>query len=208
MSEWIDLTVKIKKNNLVFPGDPPLEITKVKNLTEDGYNLNQLYLNMHIGTHLDFKNHMFAKDEPVEFEQFMGKANVIRPLVIEGVVSTQDLAEKYQELRYQERILILDLNHSQKYNTKAYYDYITFEPKFFTFLKDNNITLLGADLPTFAYFKESDFRMHKDLLKSGIHLLENLTNLNSLNNHIYLLALPLSFESIDGSLVRAIAKNL
>ncbi|MGD9760824.1 MAG: cyclase family protein [Candidatus Izemoplasmatales bacterium] len=208
MSEWIDLTVKIKKNNLVFPGDPTLEITKIKNLTEDGYNLNQLNLNMHIGTHIDFKNHMFAKEEPVEFEQFMGKANVIRPLVIEGVVSTQDLAEKYCELRYQERILILDLKHSQKFNTKSYYDYITFDPKLFTFLKDNNISLLGADLPTFAYFKESDYRMHKDLLKSGIYLLENLTNLDKLSNHIYLLALPLSFESIDGSLVRAIAKNI
>lgn len=208
MNEWIDLSVRVKKNNLNFPGDPPLEIAKVKNLTEDGFNLHQFSINMHVGTHIDFKSHMSAKEETVEFEQFMGKANVIRPVIVNGVVSTDDLIEKYRNLTYQERIVLLDLKHADKFNTKAYYDYITFEPKIHNFLMENNIYLLGSDLPTFAYFKENDYRMHKELLKSGIYLLENLTNLTKLSSHIYLLALPLNIEGVDGSLVRAIAKKL
>lgn len=208
MIEWIDLTVKITKSNLVFPGDEPLEITKVKNITEDGYNLNQLYLNMHIGTHLDFKNHVYAKEEEINFENFMGKANVIRPNLVQGIVKTADLEHEYQQLKYKEKILLLDFNHSQKFNTKAYYDHPIFEQSIYNFLKDYNITLLGADIPNFSYYHELDLKMHKDLLKSGIHLLENLTNLDKLNSHVYLLALPLNIETIEASLVRAIAKNI
>ena len=70
MSDWIDLTVLIKKTNLTFPGDEQLEITKVKSLSEDGYNLNQLYLNMHLGTHIDFKNHVSVKEEEIDFNDF------------------------------------------------------------------------------------------------------------------------------------------
>lgn len=208
MSEWIDLTVKITKSNLVFPGDEPLAITKVKNITEDGYNLNQLYLNMHIGTHLDFKNHVYAKEEEINFENFMGKANVIRPNLVQGIVKTADLEHEYQQLKYKERILLLDFNHGQKFNTKVYYDHPIFESSIYNFLKEYNITLLGADIPNFSYHHEFDLKMHKDLFKSGIHLLENLTNLDKLNNHVYLLALPLNIESIEASLVRAIAKNI
>ena len=86
MNEWIDLTVNVKKSNLVFPGDDNLEIKKVKNLTDDGYNLNELTLNMHIGTHIDFKSHVYAKEEELIFQDFMGKANVIRPKVVDRII--------------------------------------------------------------------------------------------------------------------------
>ncbi|MDT8337461.1 MAG: cyclase family protein, partial [Candidatus Izemoplasmatales bacterium] len=176
--------------------------------TEDGYNLHQLYLNMHIGTHIDFKNHVYAKEEEINFEKFMGKANVIKPNIVQGVILTSDLENKYHQQKYKERILLLDLNHGNKFNTKAYYEHAIFEPSIYNFLKENNITLLGADIPNFSYHHELDLKMHKDLLKSGIHLLENLTNIDKLNDHVYILALPLNIESIEASLVRAIAKNI
>ncbi|MDY0023961.1 MAG: cyclase family protein [Candidatus Izemoplasmatales bacterium] len=208
MNEWIDLTVNVKKSNLVFPGDDNLEIKKVKNLTDDGYNLNELTLNMHIGTHIDFKSHVYAKEEELIFQDFMGKANVIRPKVIDRIISTKDIVEKYDNLYYKEKILILDLKHHPLFNSSKYYDVPRFEMSILTFLKDNNITLLGADLPTFIYKDETDLKMHKDLLKNKIHLLENLTNLDELGGHIYLLALPLNIEGMEASLVRAIAKNI
>jgi kynurenine formamidase len=205
---WVDLTVKIKESNLVYPGDEPLVIKKVKDTKVDGYNLNQLSLNMHLGTHLDFKNHFYSKTQNLDFTQFMGKANVIKPLVVQGVVLTSDLAKKYHEQTFQERILILNLNHADKFNTKSYYEEITFEPSIYHFLVENNIKILGADLPSFSYLKETDFKMHKDLLKLDMFLLENLANLNELTNHVYLVALPLSIEGIEASLVRAVAKNI
>jgi len=208
MSDWIDLTVLIKKTNLIFPGDEQLEITKVKSLSEDGYNLNQLYLNMHLGTHVDFKNHVSVKEEEIDFNDFLGKANVIRPKIIDSVVSTEDLRTKYEALIYKERILLLDLHHASKFNTKAYYEPIYFEPSIYQFLREYNINLLGSDLPTFIYKNDPDLKMHRECLKNGIRLIENLTNLNQLTSHIYFLGLPLSIEGIEASLIRAVAKNI
>ena len=208
MSEWIDLSVKIKKANLVYPGDEPLELKKVKSLSEDGFNLHQLNINMHLGTHIDFKNHVSTKENDIIFEDFLGKANVIRPEILNNVISTEDVEDKYLNLTYQERILILDLHHYYKFNTKSYYECPKFEPSIFRFLKDNNINVLGADIPDFSYFNDHELKMHKDLLKSDIYLIENLTNLSQLTSHIYLVALPLEIEGVEASLVRAIAKNI
>jgi kynurenine formamidase len=208
MSDWIDLTVLIKKTNLTFPGDDKFEITKVKSLSEDGYNLNQLYLNMHLGTHIDFKNHVSVKEEEIDFNDFLGKANVIRPKIIDMMVSTDDLRNKYEELLYKESILLLDLRNAQKFNTKAYYEPIYFEPSIYAFLREYNIKLLGADIPTFMYKNENDLKMHRECLKNGIRLIENLTNLHQLTSHIYFLGLPLAIEGIEASLIRAVAKNI
>jgi kynurenine formamidase len=208
MSDWIDLTVLIKKTNLTFPGDEQLEITKVKSLSEDGYNLNQLYLNMHLGTHIDFKNHVSVKEEEIDFNDFLGKANVIRPKIIDSIVSTDDLRNKYEELLYKERILILDLHNAQKFNTKAYFEPIYFEPSIYSFLREYNISLFGADIPTFMYKNENDLKMHRECLKNGIRLIENLTNLHQLTSHVYFLGLPLSIDGIEASLIRAVAKNI
>lgn len=208
MNEWIDLSVRIDQNTNVYPGDEKLEVRKTKNLTADGYNLNQLNLNMHIGTHIDFRSHVSAKDDEINFNDFMGKANVIKPRVIDNIVSTQDLAEKYLKQKYQEKIIILNLNHGYKFNSKSYFDQPLFEPNLFSFLKENNILILAADIPSFNYINESNLRMHCELLKAGMYLIENLTNLDELSNHVYFIALPLNINSIEASMVRAIAKNL
>lgn len=208
MSEWIDLTVKIKTDNLVFPGDDKLRISRVRKVEDDGYNLSTITMNMHIGTHIDFKNHMYAKPDSPEFSDFMGKANVIRPKIVDNLIITQSIESQYFQQRFQERILLLNLDHYKKFNTIEYYNQPKFEPSIYNFLRNNKIKLLGADLPNFVYLDEKNFKMHKDLLKSEIYLLENLTNMNKLTNHIYLIALPLDFEDVEASLVRAVAKNM
>ena len=121
---------------------------------------------------------------------FLGKANVIRPKIIDSIVSTDDLRSKYEELLYKEKILLLDLHNAQKFNTKAYFEPIYFEPSIYSFLREYNISLLGADIPTFMYKNENDLKMHRECLKNGIRLIENLTNLHQLTSHIYFLGLP------------------
>jgi arylformamidase len=208
MSEWIDLSIKIKLDNLVYPGDEKPKIQKLNSMEIDGFNLSSVTMNMHIGTHIDFKNHVTNKPDSPDFTYFMGKANLVRPKIIDNVISTLSIESQYFLQKYQEKILLLDLNHSRKFNTKDYYNQPKFEPSIFNFLRNNNIKLLGADLPSFAYQDEKNLKMHKDLLKSDVYLLENLTNMGKLTEHVYLIALPLDFENVEASLVRAVAKNM
>ena len=208
MSEWIDLSIKIKLDNLVYPGDEKPKIQKLNTVEIDGFNLSSIKMNMHIGTHIDFKNHVTNKPDSPDFTNFMGKANLVRPKIVDNVISTISIESQYFLQKYQEKILLLDLNHGRKFNTKDYYTQPKFEPSIFNFLRNNNIKLLGADLPTFAYQDEKNLKMHKDLLKSDVYLLENLTNLGKLTEHVYLIALPIDLENIEASLVRAVAKNM
>jgi len=210
MSDWIDLTVSITKNYLVYPGDKNLEIKQTRTIENDGYNLSQLNLNMHIGTHIDFRSHALKlkSQEEINFENFIGKGNVIRPAIIDNIVSTKDLEMQYNNLNYREKILFLDLKNAAKINTSEYYKPILFEPKIFKFLSENNIAILGADIPNFSYVNEEGLRMHKDLLGRNIYLIENLTNLDLLNHHFYFVGLPLKIFNVEASMIRAVAKNL
>ncbi len=210
MKEWIDLTIEISEDYLVYPGDENFEMKQTKTIGNDGFNLFQLHMNMHIGTHIDFKSHVlgFHTQEEVKFENFMGKGNLIKPTIINNVVSTKDLENQYNNLKNQEKILFLDLNHAPKANTKEYYDYIVFEPTIYNFLHDHNISVLGADIPNFSYLDEKNLEMHKELLGGNIFLIENLTNLHLLNQHFYFIGLPLNIKNVEASIIRAIAKNL
>ncbi len=210
MNDWIDLTVSITKDYLVYPGDEKFEIKQTKTIENDGFNMSTLKLNMHIGTHIDFRSHALKLKslEEIDFSNFIGKANVIKPNIVDNIISTKDIEEQYNQLEYRERILFLDLNYAARINTQKYYEPIYFEPKIFKFLNENNITILGADIPSFSYFNEEGLRMHKDLLGKNIYLIENLTNLNLLNNHFYFVGLPLKISGVEASLIRAVAKNL
>ncbi len=210
MSEWIDLSVAISDKYLVYPGDEALAIRQTRDLKNDGYNLNQLYLNMHIGTHVDFPSHVVELKikEEIDFNCFIGKANIIKPEVVNNVVSTKDLESKYYKLLNREKILLLDLNKAGQINTNEYYDQIVFEPLILDFFLKNEITTLGADIPSFAYVNDDNLLMHKDLLGNNIFLIENLTNLHLLKPHFYFIGLPLKIENVEASLIRAIAKNL
>lgn len=210
MSEWVDLTVEIGKHYLAFPGDPKLEEELLKTNQDDGFNLKQYSINMHVGTHVDFKNHVLnlKSKEKIDFNDFLGKGNKISPQIIKNVVSTSDIIAQYEALRYQEKILFLDLNHSKKFNTPEYFTYPVFEPEFFKFLVNYNIKILGADIPSFNYKDEKALRMHKDLLGRSLYPIENLTNLDQLSEHFYFLGLPLKINDLDASMIRAIAKSI
>lgn len=208
MKEWIDISIEINEKTLAFPGDNSLKMDWVKRFNQDGYNLSILSLNMHIGTHIDYKKHVLDEEDSISIDQFMGKANVIFMEPKNNLIRTNDILHAYQYIENKEDILIISTNHEKKLNTKEYFEYPKFEKSIFKFLKSNNIKLFGADLPSFEYNEDNMLDMHKDLLGHDIYLVENLCHLNSLRSHIDFIAIPLPIKDIEASMVRALAKNL
>jgi len=194
---------------LPYPGDEGLKIWKTKDIRDDGYNMNQLSLNMHLGTHIDFKSHVFDyKARVTDFTRFIGKANVIKPFIHNGVVDTLDLTSKLEKMKYLEKILILDLSHARNLNKEDYYSYPRFSKDIISVLKDYSINVLGADIPSFDYQAEKSLQMHKDLLSNDIYVVENLVRVDELKEHVFFIALPLKIEGLEASMTRAIARNL
>ena len=206
MSEWIDLSVRINDLTLAYPGDDPLKIEWVKSFKNDGFNLSKISTTMHEGTHIDFKKHLGFEDR-VTFDQFIGPANVIFLKAVHNIIKTSDILHAYQILEKKEDILIISTGHETKFNHKSYFDFPKFDNDILDFLSNNNIRLFGGDLPSFEYADEVNLQMHKDLLSRDIYIIENLKNLNKLTSHIDFIALPLSIDSLEASMVRAIGKN-
>lgn len=208
LKEWIDLSLDINQDTLAYPGDPKAKIAWLKTLNKDGFNVSQLEINMHLGTHIDFKKHVLNEDDDLSLEKFIGKANVIHLQALDGIIQTKDIEDVFDQFIDKEEILLISTGHSVNFGLKKYYSQPRFEKSFFDFLIKNKIKLLGADLPSFEYVNDGFLSMHKDLLSHDIYLVENLSNLSKLSKHVYFIALPLPIKGIEASLIRAIAKNL
>jgi kynurenine formamidase len=208
MNEWIDLTILVDDLLPSYPGDKDILITEEFNLSNAGFNLLRIETNMHKGTHLDAKKHVFPVEEGVEsidINKMIGKALVIRPVIENGTIKTKSIIDNYNE-GYQ--ILILDLSWGKLLYEPTYFNHPTFERDILTFLLDNKINVIGFDIPSPCYDKELEFEMHKDLLKNDITIIENLTNLESLDKVVDFICLPLKIKGFDGSFVRCVAKNI
>ena len=208
MNKWIDLTILIDEFILPFPGDEKPRFEVVKTLERDGYNMKKITTGMHMGTHIDAKSHV--TDSPlgidtIPINKLIGKAVVLKPEIIDNIIQTQSIDEsKLQDVT----ILILNLNHSYKLNTEAYYNYPKFQKDFVNILIRNNISVIAMDIPSPEYYKGDFLTMHKHLIENDITIIENLTNLNQLETFVEFIALPLKIKNMDGSMARCVARNL
>lgn len=208
MDNWIDLTVEINEDYLVYPGDENLVLKWDKTIKDSGYNLSRINLNMHLGTHIDFKKHCLDVNDSPMFSKFIGEANVLKIATTDNLIKTETVKNAYNKVNNKYSTLIFDFNHSRFLNSKKYYNVPKFEPSILNFFKVNKIKLIGADLPSFEYENGELLKMHLDLFENNIYLIENLTNLVKLKSQIYLIALPLKIKNIEASIVRAIARNI
>ncbi|HPJ24513.1 MAG TPA: cyclase family protein, partial [Bacillota bacterium] len=192
MNKWIDLSVTLDNSFLVYPGDDPIGFTAVKAIERDEYNLQKMTTSMHVGTHMDAMKHVLGDGQSIDsadVNQFIGKARVLRPRVVNGVISTEDIANG---LMGNQKILILDTRHSVYLNRKEYYNQPKFEKGVVDVLVEHEIQVIGFDLPSPEYVNGHFLNMHRDLMNHGIYIIENLTNLEQLDDVVDFIGLPLN----------------
>lgn len=207
MEKWIDLSLSLDEDYLPYPGDDKIIIEKIKSIEFDEFSMHKIITGMHLGTHIDAKNHIFPDEEGVEsldIQRLIGEALVIRPVVKQGVILTDSIAKEY-ETGY--KILLLDFAHGAKVNTVDYYDQPKFQDSILEFLIEQKIEVIGFNLPSPVYEEGELLEMHRDLLGNDIYIVENLCNLDQLKRHVDFVALPLKITGLDGSMIRAVARN-
>ena len=208
MSEWIDLTVLIDGDYMVYSGDDNIYYETRKTVGKDGYNLKLMKSNMHVGTHLDVKKHMFDIEEGIEsidINQMIGRATLVQPSIVNGIIDTNDIIGQYEGDNH---ILLLNCNVARNINTKEYFKQPKFDRNILKFLLKNNISVIGFDLPSPEYSEGDFLDMHRDLLSNNILIIENLTNLDALQKECMFIGLPLKMKGFDGSMLRCVAKNI
>lgn len=206
MSRLIDLSHPFAENMPVYPGDIPTKLTQTKSVPADGYTYFRLETGLHGGTHLDAPLHFLENGEPIStipLEKFMGKGCLL-DVRGEAVIKYKDV---YDSLVSPGDIVLLRTDHSAKYGTNRYYvDHPVVDEELAKFLVNKGIKMLGMDLPSPDSYP---FLVHKLLLGAGIPLLENLTNLASLEGKIAfeIIAFPLRIPA-EACPVRVVASCL
>jgi len=171
----------------VFPGDTPPSFKRSRSIEHDKYNLTNISLCVHNGTHIDAPNHFIADGKAVHelsLGLFYGKCTVVE---LSGVITEEDIIAILKNCR--ERLLI-------KGNCELSDDAALL-------LADSNVRLIGVESQSVGSI-ENPMNTHIILLGKGIALLEGL-DLSNVNPGEYILsAFPLKLEGADGSPVRAV----
>ena len=182
----IDITQELFSCN-VYPGDIQPTFERVKTIAHDKFNLTNIALCVHNGTHIDAPKHFLADGKAtheLDLSVFFGKCTVAG---FDGIVGENEIASVLENCH--ERLLLkgnCELSDSGAYA-----------------LAKSHVKLIGVESQSVGN-ADHPLSVHVILLEKEIIPLEGL-NLTAVIPGEYLLsALPLSLEGSDGAPVRAV----
>lgn len=79
----IDLSTPLYTGMDVFPGDPQVKIEIVHTIENQNWELREISMGSHVGTHVDAYSHMHSGKETldqIDLERFFGRAQVVSSL--------------------------------------------------------------------------------------------------------------------------------
>jgi len=201
--EIFDISLKITKDMINFPGDKATEIDRAKEIKKDGYNLSSVNMSLHAGTHIDAPSHFVENGkniDDIDLGKFIGKVQVIK-INNQKEITRKELLNtdiKCNKVLFKTRNSTLYKKDSFDEN----YVYLTYKGA--EYLLKKGIRLIGIDYLSIESSNSHDFPAHKILLKNEVVIIESL-NLSNVENGIYnLLAIPLKFKNCEASPVRAL----
>lgn len=182
----IDITQELFSCN-VYPGDNPPSFKRVKNLDSDGYNLTNISLSVHNGTHMDAPGHFVKGGKSVDeldLSIFYGDCTVAE---LSGVTGKAEMSAILKTCK--ERLIIKGEFKITKEAAEA--------------VANSHIRLIGIESQSVGTL-DDPVTVHMILLQKGIIPLEGLVLSNVKCGEYILSALPLNLNGSDGSPVRAV----
>lgn len=202
--KYIDLTHTFKHGMPVYPGDSNPELIKTADDYEGGKIIHyQLKTSMHVGTHMDAPLHMLQNGKRLNeypVDHFFGKGHLIDA---RGKSIGINLLEGKQISKGD--IVLIVTGFSSKFGTSEYYEsHPEISDAFASKMVELGVSIVGMDTPS---PDRLPFAIHKVLLGSDVLIIENLTNLESLLEHVQftVVALPAKFDA-EAAPVRVVAQ--
>ena len=201
----VDLSQPLDAGTPVFPGDGPVHVTV---LEQTSVNLSRIDLCVHTGTHMDAPFHFFNDAETIDripLDRCVGPARLID---LRGIAAGGQIRREHIERRstapLRAHAAILHTGWSKQWGAPHYFsDHPCLAADAAQFLVDCGVQLVGVDMPS---VDRAPYPAHQILLRAGVPIVENLTNLEAIGADLFqLLVLPLKLAGRDGSPVRAAA---
>jgi arylformamidase len=201
-----DVSIALDSAMPVFPGDPAFRSERLKSLKKDSYQLYEMSMGNHAGTHVDAPSH-FWKDgmaiDDIPLEVLNGRARVIEIHHPEKV----DLPELKDSIRMDDFRILFKTRNSLLWGKPFTEDYIYLTERAANYLTENGIKLIGFDYLSIDRFGDQAFPAHKILLKNEIVLIEGLNLVEVEEGEYDLSCLPLRLKGLDASPARVILKK-
>ncbi|NND70068.1 MAG: cyclase family protein [Rhodothermales bacterium] len=208
----IDLSHPLEHGQLNFPFDPKLSVLVHNTVSSIGYNITQLSMSTHQGTHLDAPFHFYDDGktlDQMQLEQFYGACSIIDLAPGAFVQAKQELTiemfEPHEDLFVAGARIIYRTGWDRMFGKPEFFsDFPTLTLEAAQWIADRQIGLLGMDTPT----PSTDWKeCHHILLKKGVEIVivEGLTNLEKLPPEFVFCGFPLNIKGRDGSPIRAVA---
>lgn len=175
-------------SSMVYPGDPSPIYKRISSIEKgDAYNLCELELCTHSGTHIDAPSHFLKEGKTIDeinLEACVGPSTVLE---FSGEVGAKELLP-YQG-KVKERLLLKGEITLTAEGAKA--------------LLEMNVRLIGVEGLTVGEV-EAPAEVHRILLEREVVILEGLILTEVTEGEYFLSALPLKLGGVDGAPVRAV----
>ncbi len=208
LSNWIDISVPLRDAMVHWPGDPPVNIKRVKNIgSGDRVNLSMISMSSHSGTHVDAPLHFIEHGEGIDrmpLNVMVGRARVIE---IKDPESVKPAELRKHGIHRDERILFKTRNSATAWQTNTFVeDFVFISEDAAPYNIDCGIVLVGIDYLSVGSFKNGGSYAHKALLSAGIWIIEGLDLSHARPGEYDLICLPLKLEMGDGAPARAMIR--
>ena len=206
MSRIYDVSVPIRTDGLVYPGNPEISI-ELQQAVAKGASANVSFVRFgsHTGTHADAARHFFDDGQPVDqipLERLVGSATLIAfPDDVRSVTADH---LKSKDLKSSKRVLIRTRNSALLSQREFVPDYTFLAPDGAQYLVDIGVELVGVDYLSIEQFHSGHHRTHRTLLERSVVIVEGLDLSAPPPGQYQFICLPLRLEGCDGAPARAV----
>lgn len=169
----------------------------------DPYNVSQLLMGSHTGTHIDAPYHFEPRGGTIDKIPLDACVGPCRVIAIPGAMAIMEEHVAAAKLGNSGRVLFKTRN-SGLWEKKFHKDFTYITPGAAKALVRKGVRLVGIDYLSVEQFGSKDFATHHTLLRKKVVILEGI-DLSQVRPGDYdLIVLPLKIEGGDGSPSRAL----
>ncbi len=203
----IDISVPLQSGMVVWPGDRPVEVRRVRSLEQDGANVSELCLGSHAGTHVDAPAHFVAGGRTVDrlpLDVLTGPADVADLTGVEAAISARDLEALALPADCQ-RLLLRTRNslYWERADDTFHEEYVALAADAADWIVQRGIRLVGIDYLSIEPYHLAGHPVHRALLGARVIVLETIDLSRVAAGRYQLWCLPLFIAGADGAPARA-----
>lgn len=200
-----DINQPIGRGEVVYPGNEPPALRKIKVFSKDKSNLSALSMGLHTASHLDAPFHYLKNGKTVDklaLEKCVGWCRVINF----GNVKQEIGEREVKKIKPKAGEIVLFKTKNSKSGTSKRFnkDFIYLNESGARFLVKSKIKAVGIDGPSIRKFRLRPDTVHPMLLAAGIGVYEGLCFREVKPRRYFFIGLPLKIKKAEASPVRAI----